>query len=167
MLFRSMQHQANHRRTPAPQYTSGQRVWLRAKDLPLQVESRKLSPHFMGLFEIESLVNSCAVRLKLPATLCVHPVFHVSQIKPVSLNPLCSRRPWLRYPPPPPARGFQYLVDWDGYGPEERYWVPRSRILDPSLIWDFNRGRQAASGRASGGARGRGVTIHLQSGIQI
>uniref|UniRef100_A0A674P5X9 Gypsy retrotransposon integrase-like protein 1 n=1 Tax=Takifugu rubripes TaxID=31033 RepID=A0A674P5X9_TAKRU len=78
---------ANQALEAAPAYRPGQKVWLLARDLPLQTSqtsSRKLNPRYIGPYTICSIINPSAVRLDLPAALKVHPVFHVSLIKPCS-----------------------------------------------------------------------------------
>lgn len=95
-------------------------------------------------------------------------------IKPVqssSLLPLCPTPPLPMLIDDHPAhtvwrilddrrrgRGLQFLLDWEGYGPEERCWVPRKNILDPSGIQNFYRLHPEKRGKPpEGDRRGRGT----------
>ncbi len=147
---------ADRHRSRPPVYVVGQKVWLSTKNIPLRSVSNKLAPKFIGPFAVTEIISPVAVRLNLPpAYRRIHPAFHVSKIKPVFRSRINPPAP---VPPPPRlvdgettysvnrildsrrrGRGFQYLVDWEGYGPEERSWVPARDILDHSLIDDYNR----------------------------
>ncbi|KAL0190884.1 hypothetical protein M9458_013582, partial [Cirrhinus mrigala] len=76
--------QADRHRSKPPVYVVGQKVWLSSSNIPLCSVCNKLAPKFIGPFTITKIISPVAVRLKLPpAYRRIHPVFHVSKIKPV------------------------------------------------------------------------------------
>ncbi|KAK3565409.1 hypothetical protein QTP86_007936 [Hemibagrus guttatus] len=184
---------ADRRRSDAPAYRPGQKVWLSTKDIRLRLPSRKLSPRFIGPFTILKQVNPVTYKLQLPRGYRIHPTFHVSLLKPHHPSVLPSTEPGEDAAGPPPpllldngtAYGvkeildsrrhggrLEYLVDWEGYGPEERSWVPRDDVLDPDLLTTFHtthphgpapcgRGRppRRRGPRPSGAGREEGGTV--------
>ena len=99
----------------------------------------------MGPFAVVQAVGLVAYKLDLPANLKIHDVFHVSLLKPYSWDG--------RTQPPPPTiyedgipeyeverildhrdvkRGRtkrrEFLVSWQGYGPEHNSWEPEYNL---------------------------------------
>ncbi len=82
--------QADRHRLKPSVYVVGQKVWLSSKNIPLRSVCNKLAPKFIGPFPVTKILRLAYRR--------IHPVFHVSKIKPVFRSPLNPPAP---VPPPP------------------------------------------------------------------
>jgi len=90
----------NRKRTPAPMYKPGDRVYLDASDIKTTRPSPKLSHHRLGPFKIERQVGPLAYCLKLPHGMRqLHPVFNVVKLSAAPEDPILGRK--LQAPPPP------------------------------------------------------------------
>ena len=111
----------NQRRTPAPVFAKGDRVFLDSSDIATDRPSLKLGNLHYGPFEVEEKVGPASYRLKLPHKMHhLHPVFPVVKLTPAPDDPF----PGCRQPTPPPP------VVVDG---EEEYEV--EEILNSRYFW--------------------------------
>ena len=142
-----MKAYADARRKDAPILKIGQPVLLSTKNLKFKhTRTRKLLPRFIGPFPIVQEVSSVAFRIRLPKTLRVHDVFHVSMLKPYKEGGTVQ-------PPPLPEiidgeeeyeveavlahrerklRGRktarEYLEKWTGYQDIHNTWEPEDNL---------------------------------------
>lgn len=145
---------ADRHRRSKPNFKVGDKVWLSTKNLKQKIPSPKLGQKFIGPFKIISQINQVAFCLELPTSMKIHPVFHVSLLKPFHDNSFTGR---IMAPPPPiivegeeeyivenildsriHRNRLQYLVKWKGYGPEENSWEPAENVHASRLIRLFH-----------------------------
>jgi hypothetical protein len=77
-----MKKYADTTRAESPRYNKGDLVMLNGKNIKTRRPSRKLDHKLYGPFEILELISQTAIRLRLPKTWKIHPIFHVSLIEP-------------------------------------------------------------------------------------
>jgi Chromo (CHRromatin Organisation MOdifier) domain len=128
----------------------GDQVLLNMKNTNTPVDrnrpTKKLTPRFAGPYLISEVISSTAYKLDLPPGMKIHPVFHVSLLKPYKASPEEFTRPT-----PPPAivlpdteqeeyevetildkrilrNKTQYLVKWLGYPLHDATWEPQEHL---------------------------------------
>src|SRR5882672_5103681 len=145
-------------RLPIPSFQVGDTVWLDAHNIKTMGPSKKLDHRFLGPFLIVERVSSHVFQLGLSLDLSrIHPVFHVSLLKPTSPSDIPNRV----VDPPPPIEldnsvewevnqildskidhrrkgpGLLYLVEWKGFDntPDATSWEPPEKLGNvPDLV---------------------------------
>ena len=126
----------------------GDKAWLSTEGITMPWDrhrpSNKLKAKFYGPFEILEQTSPVTFRLKLPATVNIHPIFHAGLLKAHS----GKGRP---VPMPAPDKEGEYeiekilghrrrkdgkrvyLVKWKGYTYEESTWEPAAHFKSQTL----------------------------------
>ena len=146
-------------RAPAPAYAVGDKVWLSSKNITTDRPTTKFADKWLGPYRITSVVSRLAVKLQLPKSMRIHPVFNVVSLRPYEADPLPNRQP---VPPPPPIitgpegeeeweveriddskrryRKLHFLVKWKGWSNADRSWEPQENLAHaPEAIAEFYR----------------------------
>ena len=150
----------------APIFQPGDKVWLDARNLKIRQPSRKLSPKRLGPYKVIRRTGDLDYELKLPPSVPVHPVFHVSLISPYKNSPIPGRMP--TEPPPIEVEGeeeyevehikdsrifrrqLQYLVKWKGYDDSHTSWEPARNVANARrLVEAFHHQHPSAPRRVS------------------
>ena len=114
--------------------------------------SNKLDHRKLGPFKIDKVIGTVNYRLKLPDTMNIHPVFHISLLEPAP--PGAPKAPLTEIEPVNPnaiydvetildckyVRGtIKYLIKWLDYPHTENSWEPRTNLNCPEKLEAFHQ----------------------------
>jgi hypothetical protein len=127
-------------RLSAPILTEGGKVFLLRRNIKTKRPSDKLDHLKIGPFQVKSKIGRLHYELDLPATMKIHPVFHIALLEPAPDNiPLQEK---LAVEPNEEEYEFErimdhrmnenneleYLVKWKGYSNAENTWEPANHF---------------------------------------
>src|SRR5215212_10026170 len=162
-LAKKRQEQNANQSRRALVFKVGDKVLLSSAHIQLASQvarpSKKLQSRFIGPYLIVEIISPVAYRLALPPTLKIHPVFHVSLLKPYASPEAVLDQEVKQLLPPAVLvddheefeieqilacrshwRQIEYLVKWVGYLEYDASWEPESNLDNTKdAIADFER----------------------------
>jgi hypothetical protein len=152
----TQQEYANRKRTPAPAYRVGDKVFIATTKIATTRPSKKLDWKKIGPYPIVEIISAHAYRVSLPDTVKIHDVLPVSRLFPAPPEDIAL--PGQHNPPPPPVevdgeteysieeildsrfnkrrRRFEYYVKWIGY--PDPTWEPADNLDEVAATDDYH-----------------------------
>jgi transposase InsO family protein len=172
-LAKANQERNANRHRRDVEYNVGDQVLLNSNHINLASQalrpSKKLQHRFIGPYQVITKVSPVAYKLELPPDLRIHPVFHVSLLRPYQAPTKIEHRT-LNTPPPPAItiedhqeyeveqildqrtrfRRKEFLVKWVGYPDYDATWEPEANLKNATdAVKEFLASRTLLEGRGS------------------
>lgn len=131
------------------EFKVGDLVWLSTENLNTNLPSKKFKYRRVGPFELIECVNEVAYKLKLPQSMRIHPVFHVSLLSrfvapnahqdavrpdPVVIEVVSEFEVVEILSSRNGKSGSEFLVKWKGYDDYENSCEPIENVIN---YWDL------------------------------
>jgi hypothetical protein len=140
----------NRKHSMEPTLKEGDKVYLLRRNIDTKRPSNKLDHKKLGLFKIDKKVGPVNYKLKLPNTMRIHPIFHISllepapdgapdalytEAEPINPNAIYEVEKILDYKY---IRGtLYYLIKWEGYPDSENIWELVKNLNCPRDLEEF------------------------------
>jgi transposase InsO family protein len=144
----------DNKRREAPGIEVGSHVYLKRRstgqkqfNIKTLRDSAKLDSLQLGPFKVEERLRNDNYRLKLPSSMRIHPIFHVSLLKP-TVNEETSEAPVAMDDSYEVEKVLgkrtrkgktEYLIKWTGYDDQANTWEPTAHLNCPERIREFNQ----------------------------
>jgi hypothetical protein len=161
VLAKSRQEKYANTSRRSLEFKIGDQVLLSSAHIQLTSQSKrpskKLQSKYIGPYKIIDVISPVAYRLELPTSLKIHPVFHVSLLKPYESPSMVMDRDQPELPPPSVSidnheefevekildkrtkyHRTEYLVKWLGYPEYDASWEPARNLTNATeMVAEF------------------------------
>jgi hypothetical protein len=142
----------NKKRSMEPTLKEGDKVYLLRRNIDTKRPSNKLDHKKLGPFKIDKKIGLVNYKLKLPNTMRIHPIFHISLLEPAPDG--APNAPYTEAEPINPNAMYEvekildykyirgtlhYLIKWEGYPDSENTWEPVKNLNCPRDLEEFHQ----------------------------